>query len=348
MYQLIIKPILFLFSPELSHSIVCSLLKVIFTIPGVSGFARIFFHVEGNQLEKEVFGLRFKNQVGLAAGFDKNGKYVNELSNFGFSFIEIGTVTPEAQPGNEKVRIFRLKKDGGIINRMGFNNEGAVRIAKRLKSKKHQVIIGGNIGKNRSTPPEKAIDDYEKGFQLLFDHVDYFVINISSPNTPGVRDLQEKKPLNDILSRLQELNLQHKEPKPILIKIAPDLTTGQLDDIIEIMINTKIQGVIATNTTISRDGLSVAKKRIDEIGEGGLSGKPVKDRSTEVIKYLKEHSNGHYSIIGVGGIHAPEDAIEKINAGASLVQIYTGFIYEGPYLVKRINKKLLESINSVS
>ena len=293
--------------------------------------------MEAPQLKKELFGLSFENPVGLAAGFDKNAMLFDEFSNYGFGFIEVGTVTPKAQPGNPKKRIFRLKADEALINRMGFNNDGVDVVVERLKKRKSNVIIGGNIGKNKVTPNEKAIDDYMICFEKLFDVVDYFVVNVSSPNTPNLRALQDKEPLTNLLQTLQNENNKKESPKPILLKIAPDLTDSQLLDIIDIVNTTKIAGVIATNTTISREGLVSSDK-----GEtGGLSGKPVKDRSTEVIRFLSDKSNKSFPIIGVGGIHSEKDALEKLEAGADLIQLYTGFIYEGPGLVKRINKSLL-------
>jgi dihydroorotate dehydrogenase len=280
--------------------------------------------------------------VGLAAGFDKDAKAFTELSNFGFGFIEIGTLTPKGQAGNDKPRMFRLPQDEALINRMGFNNEGVDAAVLRLRKRKPGIIIGGNIGKNKNTPNEEAIDDYVKCFNVLFDHVDYFVVNVSSPNTPNLRALQDKEPLSLILSKLKSLNVIKERPKPILLKIAPDLSEQQLDDIVDIVRSTGIDGVIATNTTISRSGLKTGKEKVEEAGAGGLSGKPLTKRSLEVVRYLHERSKGAFPIIGVGGIHSEEDAINMIKAGASLVQIYTGFIYEGPGLVKRINKAILK------
>jgi dihydroorotate dehydrogenase len=288
-------------------------------------------------LEREVFGLKFKNPVGLAAGFDKDAKCYKELSNFGFGFIEIGTLTPVGQEGNPKKRLFRLKEDSSIINRMGFNNGGVQEAVERLKKNK-SVLIGGNIGKNKLTPNENATQDYEICFEALFDYVDYFVVNVSSPNTPNLRELQDKKPLTELLQTLQNKNLAKPKQKPILLKIAPDLTDSQLFDIIDIVNETKIAGVIATNTTLSREGLQSKNK--SEMG--GLSGKPLTNRSTEVIRFLSEKSNKAFPIIGVGGIHSAEDALEKLEAGASLIQLYTGFIYEGPSLVTKINKEILK------
>jgi dihydroorotate dehydrogenase len=337
MYKSLIRPILFGFDPEEIHHFSFSSIRFINKIPGVSGLIRSIYHVNDSRLEREVFGLKFKNPVGLAAGFDKDAKLYKELANFGFGFIEIGTLTPKAQEGNPKKRLFRLLEDSAIINRMGFNNGGVVEAVERLKKNKG-VLIGGNIGKNKITPNEEAVRDYEICFEALYDYVDYFVVNVSSPNTPGLRELQDKEPLTKLLMVLQNMNQQQPKEKPILLKIAPDLTDEQLLDIIEIVKDSKIAGVIATNTTISRNGLQSANK----IEVGGLSGKPLTKRSTEVIRFLSEKSNKAFPIIGVGGIHTAEDAIEKLEAGASLVQLYTGFIYEGPVLVKAINKKILE------
>jgi len=328
-------------NPEVAHHRVTGGLKAVNKIWGGSQLVKAAFHYEHPSLERKVFGLTFKNPVGLAAGFDKNADYVDELIDLGFGFIEIGTVTPRPQPGNPQPRMFRLTADEALINRMGFNNLGAEVAATKLKflKKRGQVIIGGNIGKNKTTPNEEAVNDYIKCFDALFDVVDYFVVNVSSPNTPGLRDLQEKEPLMHILNTLQQRNLKNDISRPILLKIAPDLTDSQLDDIIEIVQRTGIAGVIATNTTISREGLHTSPTLTKETG--GLSGKPLTKRSTEVIRYLSEKSNRAFPIIGVGGIHSASDAQEKLAAGASLIQIYTGFIYEGPALVKRICKALV-------
>jgi dihydroorotate dehydrogenase len=337
MYKLLIRPILFWFDPEEVHYFSFSFIRFISKIPFVSGILKSIYEVKDSRLEREVFGLKFKNPVGLAAGFDKDAKCYQELSNFGFGFIEIGTLTPKPQDGNPKKRLFRLKPDSAIINRMGFNNGGVDAAVLRLK-KNNGVLIGGNIGKNKLTPNEEAISDYLICFEALFDHVDYFVVNVSSPNTPNLRELQEKEPLTKLLQLLQDENLAKPKQKPILLKIAPDLTDEQLLDIIDIVNETKIAGVIATNTTISRDGLQSENKT----ETGGLSGKPLTKRSTEVIRFLTEKSNKAFPIIGVGGIHSAEDALEKLEAGASLVQLYTGFIYEGPKLVADINKAILK------
>jgi dihydroorotate dehydrogenase len=342
MYKFI-RSILFLFDPEKVHYFTAALLHFLLRIPLVKWIWKKVYVIEDQRLETNVFGLTFKNPVGMAAGFDKQATMYNDLASCGFGFIEIGTITPKAQPGNEKPRLFRLKKDEGIINRMGFNNGGLDMAIANLKNRKTPIIIGGNIGKNKLTPNEDAVDDYKIAFEGLFSYVDYFVVNVSSPNTPNLRELQEKEPLKKLLSELMLLNNLKQHPKPILLKIAPDLTTEQLDDIVEIIEEVKIAGVIACNTTISRENLHVSQKELDEIGAGGISGKPLTKRSTEVIRYLSEKSNKSFPIIGVGGIHSEVDALEKIAAGASLVQIYTGFVYEGPGLVKRINKAILKS-----
>lgn len=336
MYKLFIRPLFFCFDPEKIHYFTFSAIRFLNKIPGFSGLFKALYEVNDPRLEREVFGIKFKNPVGLAAGFDKDAKLYQELSNFGFGFIEIGTLTPVGQDGNPKKRLFRLKEDHAIINRMGFNNGGVQEAIVRLKKNKG-VLIGGNIGKNKVTPNEEAVNDYEICFEALFPYVDYFVVNVSSPNTPNLRELQEKEPLKKLLQTLENNTLQSTNHKPILLKIAPDLTDEQLLDIIEIVNETKIAGVIATNTTISREGLQSENR--SEMG--GLSGKPLTKRSTEVIRFLSEKSNKSFPIIGVGGIHSAEDAMEKLHAGASLVQLYTGFIYEGPALVKAINKKIL-------
>ncbi|WP_395626549.1 quinone-dependent dihydroorotate dehydrogenase [Daejeonella sp.] len=336
MYELI-KPLFFKFDPEIIHHLVTGGLRRVNQVWGVKSLLKNLYQFEDKRLEREVMGLKFKNPLGLAAGFDKNATLIEDFAELGFGFIEIGTVTPLPQPGNEKPRMFRLPEDQGLINRMGFNNQGVDVVAARLKQVNRKgLIIGGNIGKNKITPNEDAVSDYIKCFDRLFDVVDYFVVNVSSPNTPGLRELQEKEPLKHILNALQQRNMKNGISRPILLKIAPDLTNSQLDDIIEIVSETKITGVIATNTTLSRENLSSNLTLKNQ--SGGLSGKPLSERSTEVIRYLSEKSNKSFVIIGVGGIHSAEDAIEKINAGASLIQIYTGFIYEGPALIKRILK----------
>ncbi|MBP9067916.1 MAG: quinone-dependent dihydroorotate dehydrogenase [Bacteroidia bacterium] len=343
----ILKPLLFRLNPEKAHHVTFSLIKLANFIPGLPALLRGLYKIEHPSLKRTVFGLDFPNPVGLAAGLDKDALVFNEFGNFGFGAVEIGTVTPKAQPGNDKPRLFRLVKNEALINRMGFNNQGVKAAAERLKNrKKNGPIIGGNIGKNKVTENKNAISDYEICFNELFDVVDYFVVNVSSPNTPNLRALQDKEPLTKLLAHVKGLNSKKTNPKPILLKIAPDLTNEQLDEIIDIVIQTKIDGVIATNTTISREGLKYTAEEIAAFGAGGLSGKPLTDRSTEVIRYLKTKSNNAFPVIGVGGIHSVKDALDKIKAGADLIQLYTGFIYKGPALVKEINKELINYYNA--
>ena len=342
MYKLIIRPILFLFDPEKVHYFTFSLIKFLCKIPFVASIFRSLYQVKNKKLERKLFGLTFINPVGLAAGFDKNAVLYNELANFGFGFIEIGTVTPKGQPGNPKKRLFRLKNDQGIINRMGFNNDGVEEAIKNLKKNKHKVIIGGNIGKNTETKLEDYTQDYLDVFKELHPFVDYFVLNVSCPNVGSHAKLSDKDYLLELITECQSQNNLFKIKKPILLKIAPDLNNSQLDEIIELVAETKIDGVIASNTSTTRDNLNASKERLQEIGNGGVSGQPIKDQSTQVIKYLADTSNKSFPIIGVGGIHSAEDALEKLNAGADLVQIYTGFIYEGPGLIKKINNALLK------
>ncbi|MCH2033022.1 MAG: quinone-dependent dihydroorotate dehydrogenase [Tenacibaculum sp.] len=342
MYKLIIRPIFFLFDPEKIHYFTFSLVKFLSKIPFVSSIFRSLYKVEDTKLERNLFGLTFKNPVGLAAGFDKNAVLYNELADFGFGFIEIGTVTPEGQVGNPKQRLFRLKDDKGIINRMGFNNEGLEAAISQLKKNKGKVIIGGNIGKNTATNPEDYTADYTKCFEELHPYVDYFVLNVSCPNVSSHAKLEDADYLKELITEVQKINNSKSVQKPILLKIAPDLNTNQLDEIIDLVADTKIDGVIASNTSIDRTGLKASEERLKEIGNGGLSGQPIKEKSTKVIKYLADNSNKAFPIIGVGGIHSEKDALEKIDAGADLVQVYTGFIYEGPSLVKRINKAILK------
>ncbi|KQS24826.1 quinone-dependent dihydroorotate dehydrogenase [Dyadobacter sp. Leaf189] len=343
MYKILISPILFLFDAERIHYFVTDLLHFAFKIPFVPQLLRSMYTFEHPDLVTEVAGLRFRNPVGLAAGFDKNAEMVDQLEALGFGFIEIGTVTPRPQPGNDKPRLFRLKKDKALINRMGFNNKGAAVAAAKLSKRKSGILVGGNIGKNKDTPNDQALSDYLICFRELFDVVDYFVVNVSSPNTPGLRDLQEKAPLTALLKELQQKNREKFNPKPIFLKIAPDLTTSQLDDIIDIVKETGIAGVIATNTTIARDNLRTSAEEIGQIGAGGLSGAPLTHRSTEVIRYICDKSDHAFPVIGVGGISSPADALEKKNAGAALIQLYTGFIYEGPGLAKNICKSLIRN-----
>ena len=342
MYKTIIRPILFCFDPEKVHYFTFSLIRNLSKLPGIKGVFKSLYMVEDKRLERQLFGLTFKNPVGLAAGFDKNAVLYNELSNFGFGFIEIGTVTPKAQEGNPKKRLFRLKEDNGIINRMGFNNEGLQAAITQLKKNKGQLIIGGNIGKNTQTLPEDYTKDYLECFNALHPYVDYFVLNVSCPNVGSHAKLNDKDYLLELISEVQKANATFSKQKPILLKIAPDLNTVQLDEIIELIAETNLDGVIASNTSIDRTGLKTSEQRLSDIGNGGLSGKPIKEKSTKVIQYLAEKSNKAFPVIGVGGIHSAEDALEKLEAGADLVQVYTGFIYEGPSLIKRINKALLK------
>ena len=341
MYKSLVKPALFTLDAERAHHVVFDNLRRAARLPGTKTLLRKLYDYQHPNLEREIFGLKFPNPVGLAAGFDKNAMLTDEMATMGFGFVEIGTVTPRPQPGNPAPRLFRLTKDEALINRMGFNNDGAATVAARLAQRRnHQLIIGGNIGKNKDTPNEHAAADYVACFDALAEVVDYFVVNVSSPNTPNLRQLQEKKPLIDLLQQVQERNQRHATPRPLLLKIAPDLTNSQLDDILEIARETKLSGLVATNTTISREGLNTEAAYVASLGAGGLSGKPLRARATEVIRYLHQKSDGGLPIIGSGGIHSAADAQEKLAAGASLIQLYTGFIYEGPGLVRRINEQL--------
>jgi len=358
MYKSIIRPLLFRFDPESVHHFSFKAIKLLSKVPGFSSLSRKRYKLQHPALKRHLFGLEFDNPVGMAAGFDKDAKAFAEFSNLGFGFIEIGTLTPKPQEGNPKQRLFRLKEDAAIVNRMGFNNGGVDAAVERLKKNKNKtksknnavdamversrshVLIGGNIGKNKLTPNENAVDDYVICFNKLFDHVDYFTVNVSSPNTPGLRELQDRKPLTHILQTLQDLNNAKPARKPILLKIAPDLTDDQLMDIIGIVEDTKIDGVIATNTTIKRKDLKSDLKLQKEAG--GLSGAPITNRATEVISFLHQKSNAAFPIIGVGGIMTAQDAIDKLKAGASLVQLYTGFVYEGPALVRDINREIIK------
>jgi dihydroorotate dehydrogenase len=343
MYKFLIRPLLFMFSAETIHHAVVFVLKVLKYIPGKKALLRLFFMSRNEQLKRTVFGLEFQNPVGLAAGFDKNAEVYDIMDGFGFSFVEIGTVTPLGQPGNPKPRLFRLKKDKALINRMGFNNKGLVNTVKKLKKRTSKVIVGGNIGKNTLTPNEKATDDYVRCFNDLYPYVDYFVVNVSCPNISDLRKLQDRESLMQILSNLKQLNNEKPTPKPLLLKISPDLTFQQLDDTIDIVEHTGIDGIVAVNTTITRTGLSASEEMIKSIGNGGLSGKPLKARALEMIKYIADKTDGRLPIIGVGGIMNANDAIEMLNAGASLIQVYTGFIYKGPSMVKKINNALVKT-----
>ncbi len=349
MYKALIRPLLFQFDPETIHHFSFRFLKIALGLPGAKALARYFFVKSDPALVREVFGLRFPNPVGLAAGFDKNAELVDELACLGFGFIEIGTLTPRPQPGNDRPRLFRLRADRALINRMGFNNHGAAAAADRLRRRRSRVIVGGNLGKNKTTPNEAATADYLASFRELHPVVDYFVVNVSSPNTPGLRDLQEKEPLTQLLNQLKTENQKLNTQRPILLKIAPDLTDSQLDDIIEIVRETGTAGVIATNTTINRaesDGspLQSDAATLQAAGAGGLSGPPLKDRATHVIRYLVEKSGGAFPVIGVGGIETAADVREKLEAGASLVQLYTGFIYEGPGVARHLCEGLLKPV----
>jgi dihydroorotate dehydrogenase len=343
MYKLLLRPLFFLFDPEKIHHFTFSLIQITTKIPGFTWIFRSLYVIEDQRLERNLFGLTFKNPVGLAAGFDKNAVLYNELANFGFGFIEIGTVTPKAQAGNSKKRLFRLKDDQGIINRMGFNNEGLEPAISELRKNKGKIIIGGNIGKNTYTLPEDYTKDYLECFNALHPYVDYFVLNVSCPNVGSHEKLNDKDYLEELISAVQKANKTFEKQKPILLKIAPDLNNDQLDEIVELVEATKLDGVIASNTSTNRAGLKASNEQLEAIGNGGLSGQPIKDKSTRVIKYLADKSNKSFPIIGVGGIHSASDALEKINAGADLVQIYTGFIYEGPRLIKSINKAILKA-----
>lgn len=343
MYKRLLRPLLFRFQPETIHYIVFGMLKAGGYVPGVSTIVKWIFQYKHPTLHRNVFGIDFPNPVGLAAGMDKDAEVFDMLGYLGFGFVEVGTVTPKPQKGNPKPRLFRLKRDNALINRMGFNNKGVIDMVKRLRKKQSEVIIGGNIGKNKLTPNNEAVEDYKICFEALFPYVDYFVVNVSSPNTPGLRSLQEKEPLSRILNGLQQLNQRKKTPKPILLKIAADLTFEQIDEIIETVKSTGISGIVATNTTIARNNLSYSQKHIEDLGEGGLSGQPLRQRSTEIIRYITEKTDKTLPIIGVGGIMTTEDALEKIDAGAELIQIYTGFVYEGPAFVKQINKAILKN-----
>ena len=345
MYKYFIKPLMFRMQPEKAHYFAMGCLSFLSAVPGISSLIRMLFTLKHPKLERKLFGLKFNNPVGLAAGFDKDARWFNQLANLGFGFIEVGTLTPRPQSGNTKPRLFRIVEDQGLINRMGFNNLGAEDAIKRLKKRKTNIIIGGNIGKNTETDNNNALDDYIFNFKTLHDYVDYFVVNISCPNVKDLSGLQNTEFLVKLFEELHNINASKLKPKPILLKISPDLNKSELDEVVDLAIKTKIDGIIATNTTTARNDLKTSAEKINGIGLGGLSGKPVQKRSTEVIKYLKEKSNNAFPVIGVGGIHSPEDAIEKLNAGADLIQIYTGFIYEGPGLIKKINKKILSAID---
>ncbi len=343
MYKAIIRPLLFLLSPETVHHLVVVLIRFLFAIPFVKALVSAIYTIRDEKLRKEVFGLTFENPVGLAAGFDKNATFYGQFAAFGFSFMEVGTATPVGQPGNQRPRSFRLPADKALINRMGFNNHGAGLIAERLDKGRTKLIVGGNIGKNTSTPNALAVEDYADAFLALYDYVDYFVVNVSCPNISDLSHLQDRDQLAGILLRLSSIRAEMLQKKPILVKISPDLNWEQIDDVLELVDEFNMDGIVATNTTITRAGLSTAPEKLERIGLGGLSGKPIRERSTEIIRYISERTDGKLPIIGVGGILSADDALEKLRAGASLIQIYTGFIYEGPGLVKKINKALLQN-----
>ncbi len=343
MYKRLIRPLLFRLAPETAHHFTVSLLRALLLLPGARWLCQKLYTVDDPTLEREVFGIRFKNPVGLAAGFDKDARLVDAMAAIGFGFVEIGTITPFAQAGNPPPRLFRLPADKSMINRMGFNNQGVEAAAQHLQRRRSDIVVGGNIGKNKVTPNERAKHDYETGFRALYPHVDFFTLNVSSPNTPNLRELQEKEPLTELIRHVQRINRDQPAPKPILLKIAPDLSEAQLDDIIDICLSLKIDGIIATNTTVQREGLATPGSTIREIGNGGLSGQAVRQRSTEVIRYLHRQSCGQIPIVGVGGVASARDAQEKLAAGASLVQVYTGLVYEGPSLIKQINNELRQN-----
>jgi dihydroorotate dehydrogenase len=342
-YKQFAKPLLFKLDAERAHHFIFDNVKRLGRVPGTPAMLRALYDYRHPSLEREVFGLKFPNPVGLAAGLDKNALLTDELATMGFGFVEIGTVTPRPQPGNPTPRLFRLPQDEALVNRMGFNNDGATTVAERLgRRRNRQLIIGGNIGKNKDTPNEQAGADYVAAFDALVEEVDYFVVNVSSPNTPGLRELQDKEPLIKLLQQVQTRNLARATPRPLLLKIAPDLTDAQLDDILDIARETQLSGLVATNTTIARpETLRTSAATVASYGAGGLSGRPLRERATEVIRYLHQRSQGGLPIIGAGGIHSAQDALEKLAAGATLVQLYTGFIYEGPGLVKQINRALV-------
>jgi dihydroorotate dehydrogenase len=348
LYRYLLRPLLFRLDAETAHHLTFAMLRAATRIPGAMALAKLACGGIPCGLERTVFGLKFPSPVGLAAGLDKDAMVNEGWEAFGFGFCEIGTVTPRPQPGNDRPRLFRLPVDRAIINRMGFNSSGVDAVVERLKRvpQARRIILGANIGKNKVTPNEQAEDDYRVCLEKLFPYVDYFVVNVSSPNTPNLRELQDREPLTRLLTRLQEFNHSQPSPKPLLLKIAPDLTDPQLDDIIAIAGETKLAGLVATNTTISRAGLTTSETRVKEIGAGGLSGAPLTSRSTEVIRYLHTKSDGKIPLIAVGGIMTPEDAVEKLNAGASLIQLYTGFVYGGPGLVRGIHGQLVGSRNS--
>jgi len=336
MYKWLIRPLLFQIDPEVVHHLSFSALKFLFALPGGKGLARLLF-AQDTLRPLQLWGLTFKNPIGLAAGFDKDGLIAEDWQHLGFGFVELGTVTPRPQVGNPKKRLFRLPADQAIINRMGFNNQGVDALVKKLvRMEKGELIVGANIGKNKDTPNEQAVDDYVICFDKLAPYVDYFVVNVSSPNTPGLRSLQEKEPLTHLLNTLQERNQALPKPRPLLLKIAPDLNQNQLDDIVEVVQATRLDGLIANNTTISRACLRTPVQEVQAMGNGGLSGAPLRDRSQEVMQYLRAALGPDFPIVGVGGIMTAADAEARLAAGANLLQVYTGFVYEGPAVVQKL------------
>lgn len=342
MYKSIIRPLLFMISPEVIHHLMVGGFKVLSVIPGSKWIVRKICAVKAPELEREVFGLKFPNPVGLAAGFDKNGEVSDMLSSLGFGFVEVGTITPRSQPGNPRPRLFRLVKDSALINRMGFNNAGVDAMVNHLRHRNKKNIIGGNLGKNTITDNEYAAVDYLKSFRVLYEYVDYFVVNVSCPNVASLTCLQDKDNLGAILKGLLEFRRGQNHYCPILLKISPDLTDEQLDAVIESMVEYRVDGIVATNTSVSREGLQTDSKEVEAIGKGGLSGAPLTQKAIRTVGYIHKKTGGSFPIIGVGGIMSEDDALAMLDAGASLIQIYTGFIYNGPMFVRKICKRIVE------
>ncbi|MBR2452149.1 MAG: quinone-dependent dihydroorotate dehydrogenase [Rikenellaceae bacterium] len=343
MYKKLIRPILFLFNPETAHKFTAAMLRFFGALPLGRRIIALFCKVEHPSLEREVLGIKFPNPIGVAAGLDKDATFYRELSALGFGFIEVGAVTPRPQPGNAKPRCFRLKKDRGLINRFGFNNLGMEKMAERLSAKRKKgIVVGVNLGKNSDTPNEQAASDYLKSFRALYDSADYFVVNVSCPNVENIGKLRNKDSISEILEPMFDFRRGQNNYRPILVKVSPDLSFEQLDEIVDVLIETPLDGLVATNTTTSRDNLKTSEKRIKRIGRGGLSGAPLHTRAVEVVRYLHKKTEGNYPIIGVGGIMSVDEAQEMLDAGANLIQLYTGFIYEGPSLVKNICKRLIK------
>ena len=340
MYKHILRPILFRFNPETAHNLTLSAIAMLRHIPFAQSIVRALYKRESPSLEKEVFGIKFPNPVGLAGGLDKNGEFYNDMANFGFGFVEIGSLTPQPQDGNPKPRCFRVPQDKAIINRFGINNKGVRNAVEHLKKNKPEVIVAANISKNTASINEDAAKDYESAFALLYDFVDMFVVNVSCPNVVGLTSLQDITFLSEIVDKLLNLRMYYDQYRPILLKVSPDLAKEQLDDIIDYCLRSGIDGIVAGNTTRSREGLTISQDKIDKIGNGGMSGAPVHKKNLELVRYIHTKTEGKLPIIGVGGIMSEKEAKAMIEAGASLVEIYTGFIYEGPALIKRINKTL--------